>query len=64
MINTIKGTLDEAALARTVIFEDRPKEFVIAVEWRLGDELVRRDCHVTLKDPTVTSDAQAGGFGG
>jgi len=62
LINTTHGPLDEATLARTVGFEDRPGEFVIWVEWRLGEELVRRDAHVVLKQPTVTADAIVGGL--
>lgn len=61
-INTIHGAIEESTLARTVGFEDRPTEFVIWVEWKLGEELVRRDAHVVLKQPTVTADAIAGGF--
>jgi hypothetical protein len=34
-IQTIKGLLDESTLTRTVMFEERPQEFVISVEWRL-----------------------------
>lgn len=34
-MNTTHGPLDESILARTVGFEDRPKEFVVWVEWRL-----------------------------
>ena len=34
-MNTTHGQMDEKDLARTVIFEDRPTEFVIGVEWRL-----------------------------
>jgi hypothetical protein len=33
-INTTHGSVDEAALARTVGFEDRPTGFVVWVEWR------------------------------
>ncbi|MBA3578933.1 MAG: hypothetical protein H0W42_03010 [Gemmatimonadaceae bacterium] len=33
-INTTHGPVDEAILARTVGFEDRPGEFVVWVEWR------------------------------
>jgi hypothetical protein len=61
-INTTHGPLEESTLARTVGFEDRPNEFVIWVEWKLGDELVRRDAHVVLKQPTVTADAIVGGL--
>jgi len=49
LINTTHGELEESTLARTVGFEDRPNEFVVWVEWRLGEELVRRDAHVILK---------------
>ena len=62
-INTTKGVVDESTLARTVGFEDRPQEFVIWVEWRLGDELVRRDAHVVLKQPSAVADALVGGLG-
>lgn len=59
MINTTKGLVDEQTLARTVGFEDRPGEFVVWVEWRLGAELVRRDAHLILKEPSVVADAIA-----
>lgn len=62
LINTIHGSLEESTLARTVGFEDRPNEFVVWVEWRQGDELVRRDAHVILKQPSVTATAIVGGF--
>lgn len=61
-INTTHGMIEEAALARTLGFEERPREFVVWVEWRLGDELVRRDAHVILKEASVTADALTGGF--
>jgi hypothetical protein len=43
MINTTKGLLDEAALARTLGVEDRPDRLVVWVEYRSDGELVRRD---------------------
>ena len=61
-INTIHGPLEESSLGRTVGFEDRPNEFVVWVEWRLGAELVRRDAHCILKQPSVVADAVAGGL--
>lgn len=61
-INTTHGLLDESMLARTVGFEDRPLEFVVWVEWRVGDELVRRDAHVILKQGSVVADAIVGGL--
>jgi hypothetical protein len=62
LINTIHGALEETTLARTVGFEDRPNEFVVWVEWKLADELVRRDAHVILKQASVVADAIVGGF--
>jgi hypothetical protein len=61
-ITTTHGPLEETTLARTVGLEDRPREFVIWVEWRLGDELVRRDAHVVLKEVSVAADLVAGAF--
>jgi hypothetical protein len=63
LIYTTHGNVDESSLARTVGFEDRPREFVIWVEWRLGEELVRRDAHLVLKEPSVTADALAASIG-
>lgn len=37
IINTTHGPIDDATLAYTVIFEERPKELVVAREWRLLD---------------------------
>jgi hypothetical protein len=64
IINTTKGPLDDATLARTLGFEERPSEFVVWIEYRLGAELVRRDAHVILKDPGVGATAIAGAFNG
>ena len=62
LIETIHGPVEEATLARTVGFEDRPNEFVVWVEWRTADELVRRDAHVILKHASVVADAIVGGL--
>ena len=35
LINTTHGRLDTALLARSVKFEDKPREFVVTEEWRL-----------------------------
>jgi hypothetical protein len=63
MINTIHGPLEESMLARTVGFEDRPNEFVVWVEWKLGDELVRRDAHCILKRMEVEAQAAVSSIG-
>jgi hypothetical protein len=57
LINTTHGELEEHDLLRTVGFEDRPEEFVVWVEWKLGDELVRRDAHVILKKGSAVASA-------
>jgi len=62
-INTTHGEMDEGRLARTVGFEDRPGEFVVWVEWRLGSELVRRDAHCILKQSSAVAGALAASFG-
>lgn len=63
LINTTKGPLETFTLQRTVGFEERPNEFVVWVEWRLGDELVRRDAHVILKEASAIASAIVGGIG-
>lgn len=63
LINTTHGAVEESTLARTLGFEERPTEFVVWIEYRLGAELVRRDAHVILKAPSVTADALVGGIG-
>jgi hypothetical protein len=63
MLTTL-GLMDEGDLARTVTFHDRPQEFVIAVEYHYGDELVRRDAHVILKEPSEVATAIVGNTGG
>lgn len=59
LIHTTLGDVEESVLDRTVGFEDRPNEFVVWVEWRHGNELVRRDAHCILKRMTVEATAIA-----
>lgn len=59
---TTKGYVAIASLARTVVFEDRPDEMVVAEEFRLDGELVKRNAHVIKKDPGVEAAAVAGTF--
>jgi hypothetical protein len=63
LINTIHGLMEESTLARTVGFEDRPNEFVVWVEWRRGEELVRRDAHCILKHASAVAEAVAASIG-
>jgi hypothetical protein len=63
IINTTHGPKDESDLGRTLGFEERPSEFVVWIEYRLSGELVRRDAHVIMKEPSVIADAMVGGIG-
>lgn len=63
LLNTTEGLLEEATLLRTLGFEERPTEFVIWVEWKLEDKLVRRDAHVILKQGSVVADALTASLG-
>lgn len=65
-MHTIRGQMAEADLLRTVQFTDRPGEFTVTVEWHAKDtgELVRRDAHIILKEPSVVADALASSVGG
>jgi len=45
---TTQGLIDRARLERTVHCTDEPGKVIVAVEWRLNDELVRRDVWVNV----------------
>jgi hypothetical protein len=64
MINTTRGLMPESELDRTVTFEDKPREFVVVVEYRIGDEVVHRSAHLILKDAGVTANVIAGSISG
>ena len=49
-MNTTHGEIDDAQLARTVGLEDRPALMAVWVEWRLGDEVVRREAYPLPKE--------------
>jgi hypothetical protein len=51
VINTTHGPVDDRTLARTVGFEDRPDEFVVWVEWRLGEDVSAVPAHVESGAP-------------
>jgi hypothetical protein len=58
-IFTTLGILPASALERTVELLDRAQEIVVAVVWKHEGELVRRDAHVILKEPTTEAAAVA-----
>lgn len=53
-ILTVKGWVDKDALTRISSLEDRVDAYVVSIEWRLGDELVRRDALPAPKAPLPT----------
>lgn len=64
LIRTIHGMLEESTLTKIVghedrTYPDRAGEYVTWIEWKQGDEIVRRDAHVILKEPSVVADAIA-----
>ena len=52
-IHTTHGDLPLDSLTKTIIKEEAPDGFVTATEYRLGDEVVRRDVHVDIKAHAV-----------
>lgn len=50
MVTTTKGDMDEADLRRVDGVLDNDHEYTTWIEYYLGDELVHRSVHVTLKE--------------
>lgn len=61
-IFTTHGMLDEATLEKTSGFVDNDNEYTTWQEWRLGDELVKRDVQVRLKKAAVVASGEIGKF--
>jgi hypothetical protein len=56
MILTIHGLMDEALLTKTEgKFED-DNELTTWQEWRLGDEIVKREAQIRLKPLAATAE--------
>jgi hypothetical protein len=51
MIPTIYGDIDEKHLVRKDHKEDDPLKTVHSREYYLGDKMVHRSAHITLKQP-------------
>lgn len=62
MLMTTHGNVPVATLAHTVMFKNLPNEYLVTAEWHIGEELVRRDCHVVLKAGSVIADGIASSF--
>ena len=52
-IFTTHGHIPLSSLVKKITTEDAPDGFVTATEYRLGDEIVRRDVHVDIKAHAV-----------
>lgn len=59
MVTTIYGEMDESTLRKVEGGLDNENERTTWVEYYLGDELVHRSAHVTLKGVMVESIAGA-----
>ena len=62
MITTTHSEMDESLLVKTEGAIDNEDEHTAWVEYRLGDELVHRSVHVTLKKPAVFADSAVANF--
>ena len=61
LITTTHGLMDESYLIKKEGTIEDSNEFTTWVEYYLGDELVHRSAHVTLKPP-APSVSEAGSF--
>jgi len=63
LVYTTRGELPYTDLHRTIELTDTATEIAVAIVWRLAGELVRRDAHVILKEPSVVAEAIAASLG-
>jgi len=61
IIPTTKGPMDEVLLVKSEGVVDNDDEHTTWVEYRLGDEIVHRSAHVTLKKMPAMC-GEGGGF--
>jgi hypothetical protein len=59
LVNTTKGEMDESLLEKREGTIDNSNELTTWVEYWLGEELVHRSAHVSLKQPATSADAEA-----
>lgn len=60
IVTTTKGEMDESLLEKREGFIDNEIEYTTWVEYWLGDELVHRSAHVSLKtSPPLFAEAAA-----
>lgn len=58
-VHTTKGLIDRDQLSVKDVVSDEPNARVIATEWFLGGELVRRDVAVSILSGLVLAGEQA-----
>lgn len=58
-VHTIKGLIDRDQLTVKDIISEEPNARVIATEWFLGNELVRRDVAVSILSGQALAGDQA-----
>ena len=59
LVNTTKGEMDDSLLEKKEGFVDNDDEYTTWVEYWLGEELVHRSAHVTLKKVPTFVGAEA-----
>lgn len=59
---TTKGEMDDSLLSKQEGSLDNDNEYTTWVEYYLGDELVHRSAHVTLKKMPTFAGAEAASF--
>lgn len=63
-VRTIIGDIDESELRTQLLAKDTPTAIEVQYEWYFGEQLVRRDAWVNLKQGmTLTGTAQEFGNG-
>lgn len=60
LINTIYGEMEESLLSKLDGVVDNDNEYTTWVEYRIGDKIVHRSAHVTLKRMPEFASAREG----
>jgi hypothetical protein len=62
LVTTTKGEMDESLLEKREGTVDNDTEYTTWVEYWMGEELVHRSAHVSLKQPATFAGAEAASF--
>lgn len=63
IVTTTKGEMDDSLLEKREGTIDNDNELTTWVEYWLGEELVHRSAHVSLKQPVTFAGAEAASIG-